>query len=60
MSSLPNNPKPHIGEGIIKNVPILSPKEREKAIEEMTKIIRESNKIVAKYSAVHHENLHDE
>jgi hypothetical protein len=61
MSSLPKEPKPHISEGVIKNVPKLSSKEREKAIKEMTKLIQENNKIEAKYRSVsmHDETLHE-
>jgi hypothetical protein len=58
MSNLPKNPKPHIGEKITGVLPKISSSERKKAIQEMTELISESNKIVAKYRSRHNETLH--
>ena len=60
MTSLPKNPKPHIGEKLNIDIPKISPSERKKAIKEMTRIIRENNKLEEKYRTKYNETLHDE
>jgi hypothetical protein len=59
MGSLPKNLKPHIGQKKEKNIPPISSTERKKVIQEMTEIIRESNKIIAKYRSSNNETLHE-
>ena len=58
MSNLPTNPKPHIGEEKIIEVPKTSSSDRKKTLEEMTELIRENNKIVAKYKSSNNETLY--
>ena len=60
MTSLPKDPKPHIGEKLTIDIPKISPSERKKALKEMAELIRENNKIIAKYSSKYNETLHDE
>jgi hypothetical protein len=59
MTNLPKNPKPHIGEKIVKDFPKISSSDRKKVIKEMTEIIRESNKIVAKHRSSHNETVYE-
>lgn len=59
MSNLPKNPKPHIGESKNIEVPNISSSDRKKVLSEMTELIRENKKIIAKYNPSHNETFYE-
>ncbi len=59
MSNLSKTPKPHIEENNKAETPKISSDDRKKVLAEMTELIRENKKIVAKYKSSHNETLYE-